>query len=223
MPAHRLFVDPAEGCDLPGIRNAAEKVKSNERGRPISRSSRRVTRRAAQSQQPDAGRYSPGAGGQRDQLGSTGELRMLRPPNACRTERPGADDPVSPLQPAKHRLKAPSRAKAPARVKDRSKTRIAGRSSLEANRELLSASTSTLLSDTASSAKGQTTSMREFVQIDSPSEHACGQPSIERLHVLEPVSMRWSWVRVFGCCNQVAFEPIEEEHEHEQSKIKRAA
>jgi hypothetical protein len=63
--------------------------------------------------------------------------------------------------------------------------------------------------------------MRELVQIDSPSEHACGQPSIERLHVLEPVSMRWSWVRVFGCCNQVVFEPLEEGHEH--TDIKRAA
>jgi hypothetical protein len=69
--------------------------------------------------------------------------------------------------------------------------------------------------------KGQTTSMRELVQIDSPSEHACGQPSIERLHVLEPVSGRWSWVRLFGCCNQVIFEPAEEEHA--KTRVKRAA
>jgi hypothetical protein len=62
--------------------------------------------------------------------------------------------------------------------------------------------------------------MRELVQIDSPSEHACGQPSIERWHVLEPVSGRWSWMRFFSCCNQVVFEPIEE---HEQTDIKRAA
>ena len=120
---------------------------------------------------------------------------------------------MPPLQPTKHRLKSAS--------KGRATPRVARRSSLEAHRELLSASTSTLLSDTASSAKGQTTSMRELVQIDSPSEHAGGQPSIERLHVLEPVSMRWSWARVFGCCNQVAFEPVDDEQEH--TDIKRAA
>src|SRR6266852_9357180 len=107
---------------------------------------------------------------------------MLWPTDACRANWNGAHDALPPLQPAKHRLKAPS--------KGRATPRIAGRSSLKAERELLSASTSTLLSDTASSAKGQTTSMRELVQIDSPSEHACGQPSIERLDVLEPVSMR---------------------------------
>jgi len=62
--------------------------------------------------------------------------------------------------------------------------------------------------------------MRELVQIDSPSEHACGQPSTERLHVLEPVSGRWSWMRVFGCCNVVTVEPIDDENE---IPIKRAA
>ena len=138
---------------------------------------------------------------------------MLWPTDTRRANRDGAHDALPPLQPTKHRLTSPS--------KPNAKPRVAGRSSLEADRELLSASTSTLLSDTASSAKGQTTSMRELVQIDSPSEHACGQPSIERLHVLEPVSMRWSWVRVFGCCNQVAFEPVDDEQEH--TDIKRAA
>ena len=63
--------------------------------------------------------------------------------------------------------------------------------------------------------------MREFVQIDSTTEHTCGQPSIERWQVLEPVSGRWSWMRVFSCCNQVAFEPVEEEQE--KTRIKRAA
>jgi hypothetical protein len=52
--------------------------------------------------------------------------------------------------------------------------------------------------------------MRELVQIDSASEHACGQPSINRWHVLEPVSGRWSWVRVFDCCDQVVFEAVED-------------
>ena len=63
--------------------------------------------------------------------------------------------------------------------------------------------------------------MRELVQIDSPSEHACGQPSTERLQVLEPVSGRWSWMRVFGCCNVVTVEPIDDAEI--KSSIKRAA
>jgi hypothetical protein len=63
--------------------------------------------------------------------------------------------------------------------------------------------------------------MRELVQIDSVAEHACGQPSIERWQVLEPVSGRWSWMRVFGCCSQVAFEPIDDAEE--QPRVKRAA
>jgi hypothetical protein len=45
--------------------------------------------------------------------------------------------------------------------------------------------------------------MRELVQIDSIGEHACGQPSIQRWEVLEPITGRWSWVRVYGCCDQV--------------------
>ena len=62
--------------------------------------------------------------------------------------------------------------------------------------------------------------MRELVQIDSPSEHACGQPSTERLQVLEPVSGRWSWMRVFDCCNVITVEPILDEAD---IPIKRAA
>ncbi len=64
--------------------------------------------------------------------------------------------------------------------------------------------------------------MRELVQIASLTEHACGQPSIQRWHVLEPVSGRWSWMRVFGCCNQVIFEPGEDEKD-ESLQVKRAA
>jgi hypothetical protein len=64
--------------------------------------------------------------------------------------------------------------------------------------------------------------MRELVQIDSSTEHGCGQPSIERWQVLEPVSGRWSWIRVFGCCDQVIIEPIENEEEDE-SRVRRAA
>jgi hypothetical protein len=97
------------------------------------------------------------------------------------------------------------------------------RTSPAATAELLSASTSSQQPEAAKtlSPKGQTTPMRELVQIDSPSEHACGQPSIERLHVLEPVSGRWSWVRLFGCCNQVVFEPLEDDKD--KTRVKRAA
>jgi hypothetical protein len=62
--------------------------------------------------------------------------------------------------------------------------------------------------------------MRELVQIDSLAEHACGQPSIESWHVLEPVSGRWLWMRVLGCCDQVVFEAADEE---DHVAIKRAA
>jgi hypothetical protein len=63
--------------------------------------------------------------------------------------------------------------------------------------------------------------MRELIQIDSASEHACGQPSTERWQVLEPVTGRWSWISVFGCCNQVMVEPGDEEPE--QARVRRAA
>jgi hypothetical protein len=62
--------------------------------------------------------------------------------------------------------------------------------------------------------------MRELIQIESPSEHACGQPSIERRQVLEPISGRWSWMTVFSCCNRVLLEVIAEQ---DAPKIKRAA
>ena len=118
---------------------------------------------------------------------------------------------MRPLQPTKRRLTP----------KPRSRQRASPRTTAE----LLSAGTLNQLptaeSVNLSSPKGQTTSMREFVQIDSASDHACGQPSVERWHVLEPVSERWSWVRVFGCCKQVAFEPVEEEKD--KTRVKRAA
>jgi hypothetical protein len=63
--------------------------------------------------------------------------------------------------------------------------------------------------------------MRELVLINSSSEHACGQPSIERWQVLEPVSGRWSWMRVYGCCEQVAVEPADQDTE--TKPIRRAA
>src|SRR2546428_12847731 len=85
--------------------------------------------------------------------------------------------------------------------------------SQEATAELLSAGTSS-----TSSPKGQTNHMRELVQIDSLSEHACGQPSVERWQVLEPVSGRWAWMRGVGCCSQVVVEPGEEEQEQKRSR-----
>ena len=64
--------------------------------------------------------------------------------------------------------------------------------------------------------------MRELTEIDSAADHACGQPSTARLHVLEPVSGRWSWIRVFECCNLVAVEPMDAEQTAPKT-IKRAA
>ena len=62
--------------------------------------------------------------------------------------------------------------------------------------------------------------MRELIQIESPSEHACEQPSIERWQVLEPIHGGWSWMTVFNCCNQLVLEPLAEA---EPEPIKRAA
>ena len=64
--------------------------------------------------------------------------------------------------------------------------------------------------------RGQISTMRELIQIDSPAEHACTVPSSERWNVLEPVSGRWSWLVVFGCCSRVAEEP-EADDEIEQA------
>jgi hypothetical protein len=64
--------------------------------------------------------------------------------------------------------------------------------------------------------------MRELVLIDSLTEHACGQPSIERWQVLEPVSGHWSWMRVFSCCDQVMVEAAADE-DGGQAQVKRAA
>ncbi len=62
--------------------------------------------------------------------------------------------------------------------------------------------------------------MRELLQIDSISEHACGQPTIQRWEVLEPITGRWSWMRVFGCCDQVI---VDLDLEAEDVEVKRAA
>jgi hypothetical protein len=45
--------------------------------------------------------------------------------------------------------------------------------------------------------------MQELTEIDTPSQHACDSPRIERWHILEPVSARWSWLTVYVCCGQV--------------------
>jgi hypothetical protein len=49
------------------------------------------------------------------------------------------------------------------------------------------------------------------VEIDAYAEHACGQPSVERWQVLEPITGRWTWMRVFGCCNQVVVDAEDDE------------
>jgi hypothetical protein len=125
------------------------------------------------------------------------------------------------VQPAKHRLNA--RATAFQRAKQSAERKSP---SQKTTAELLSASNSRhqlLAADSlkTTSPKGQISCMRELVQIDSPSEHACGQPSIERWQVLEPVTGRWSWIRVFSCCNQVAVEPMDEEQD--ETRVRRAA
>jgi hypothetical protein len=62
--------------------------------------------------------------------------------------------------------------------------------------------------------------MRELIEIDSPAEHACGQPTIQRWEVLEPIAGRWSWVTVFHCCDKVAVESAADE---EKKRVRRAA
>jgi hypothetical protein len=192
----------------------------NECGRTVSRFTSRFARRTAQSQQPEPEWRAPDTG-HRHQLGSACQLRMLRSADARGTLGHRSNDAMPTLQSTKHRLKA--------RPNSKGTPQMVRGSSLERVGELSSAGTPQLPaveSRNTSSRKGQTTGMRELVQIDSTTEHTCGQPSIERWQVLEPVSGRWSWVRVFGCCNQVAFEPVADQQQQQQDKstrIKRAA
>jgi hypothetical protein len=51
--------------------------------------------------------------------------------------------------------------------------------------------------------------MLELTEIDSLADHSCASPAPERWHVLEPISGRWSWLTVFGCCRRVAKEPVD--------------
>jgi len=53
------------------------------------------------------------------------------------------------------------------------------------------------LSDAALTLKVLSPEYAELVRSTPPLSMGCGQPSINRRHVLEPVSGRWSWVRVF--------------------------
>ena len=66
-------------------------------------------------------------------------------------------------------------------------------------------------------------SMRELRLIESPTEHACDEPLIERWNVFEPISARWSWLRVFGCCGQLMVEPASQDIEDDAEGIQRAA
>jgi hypothetical protein len=65
-------------------------------------------------------------------------------------------------------------------------------------------------------------SMRELIQIATPSEHACDEPSIERWQVLEPLHGRWSWMTLFNCCDQLVIEALAAD-EQDPAEIKRAA
>ena len=62
--------------------------------------------------------------------------------------------------------------------------------------------------------------MREFVQIKSPAEHTCGQPTVQRWEELEPITGRWAWMTVFHCCDQLAVEAAVDE---EPDQVRRAA
>jgi hypothetical protein len=58
--------------------------------------------------------------------------------------------------------------------------------------------------------------MRELTQIDSPTEHECSTPSVERWNVFEPISGQWSWLVVYACCARVVVEPdVESEAEED--------
>ena len=61
--------------------------------------------------------------------------------------------------------------------------------------------------------RGQTSTMRELTQIDSPAEHDCAAAGdqAQRWNVLEPVSGRWSWLVVFTCCGRIAEDPETDE------------
>jgi hypothetical protein len=49
--------------------------------------------------------------------------------------------------------------------------------------------------------------MREFVELQDLSDHACGNPCIERLEVYEPIGMQAVWLTIFRCCSQIFSEP----------------
>ncbi len=49
--------------------------------------------------------------------------------------------------------------------------------------------------------------MRELVEIEAAASHSCGSPKVERWHVLEPMSGRWIWLKVYACCHLVFQEP----------------
>jgi hypothetical protein len=51
--------------------------------------------------------------------------------------------------------------------------------------------------------------MREFVELLDLSDHACSNPSVERIEVYEPIAMQALWLTIFRCCSQVFSEPSE--------------
>ncbi len=66
--------------------------------------------------------------------------------------------------------------------------------------------------------------MRELIQIDSSAMHACSSPQVERWHVLEPISGRWLWLKVYACCYQVLEEPsLAQDQPDEAESVRKAA
>ena len=49
--------------------------------------------------------------------------------------------------------------------------------------------------------------MQELTLTDTLSAHDCQAPSVERWHVFEPVTARWSWLTIYRCCSRVSEEP----------------
>ncbi len=54
--------------------------------------------------------------------------------------------------------------------------------------------------------------MREFTELQTLSDHACGNPHVEHLEVYEPIAMQTCWLTIFRCCSRIfseAYTPIE--------------
>ncbi len=64
--------------------------------------------------------------------------------------------------------------------------------------------------------------MHELTEIETSASHSCKSPHVERWHVLEPVSGRWLWLKVYACCSLVYEEPSVAEAD-EAIEVRKAA